>query len=71
MHRLLLLMTTRTYRASAFLEAADRLGVPVVVGTDRKQALSMVNPGGNLALDFNSPEKALGKIIDFSKKYHS
>ncbi|MFQ5802960.1 MAG: ATP-grasp domain-containing protein [Candidatus Methylomirabilales bacterium] len=69
MHRLLLLMTTTTYRASAFLEAARRLDVPVVVGSDREQALAAANPAGHLTLDFLAPEKATGAIVRFAKQY--
>ncbi|HSC69972.1 MAG TPA: ATP-grasp domain-containing protein [Candidatus Methylomirabilis sp.] len=69
MGRLLLLMTTTTYRASAFLEAASRLNVPVVVGTDERQVLEAANPGGNLTLDFLDPEKAIRRIVEFDRQY--
>ena len=57
MQRLLLLMTTTTYRAQAFLEAAKRLDIPVTVGSERAQALAAVNPAGHLTLDFSAPEE--------------
>ena len=69
MHRLLLLMTTTTYRVSAFLEAARRLDVPVVVGSDREQALAAANPAGHLTLDFLAPEMATDAIVRFAKQY--
>lgn len=69
MDRLLLLMTTTTYRASAFLEAASRLKVPVVVGTDQRQVLEAANPGGNLTLDFLDPERAIRSIVEFDRQY--
>ncbi len=69
MDRLLLLMTTTTYRASAFLEAARRLAVPVVVGSDRDQVLAVANPGGHLTLDFLAPEAASRAIVEFSRRY--
>lgn len=69
MDRLLLLMTTTTYRAGQFLEAARRLGVPVVVGSDREQALAAANPAGHVTLDFLSPEKATDAIVEFAKQY--
>jgi biotin carboxylase len=68
-HRLLLLMTTTTYRAQAFLEAARRLDVPVTVGSERPQALAAVNPAGHLALDFSAPEQAAHTISEFAKVY--
>jgi formate-dependent phosphoribosylglycinamide formyltransferase (GAR transformylase) len=69
MHRLLLLMTTTTYRAHAFLEAARRLDLPVVVGSERSQALAAANPAGHLTLDFTAPEEATRAIVEFAKAY--
>lgn len=69
MYRLLLLMGTATYRASAFLEAAERLGVSVVVGSDRPQVLSAANPGGHLTLNFSAPEEATQAIVEFAKTH--
>jgi biotin carboxylase len=40
MSRILLLLPTATYRAADFIEAADRLGVEVVVGSEHRQALA-------------------------------
>jgi len=62
-------MTTTTYRVSAFLEAARRLDVPVVVGSDREQALAAANPAGHLTLDFLAPEMATDAIVRFAKQY--
>lgn len=67
--RVLLLMTTTTYKASAFLEAARQLGVSVVVGSDRSQAFSTANPGGHLTLDFLSPEQSSRAVVEFAKQY--
>jgi biotin carboxylase len=69
MQRLLLLMTTHTYRANAFLEAARRLEVPVVVGSERPQALAAVNPAGHLTLDFQAPDEALHAIVEFAEQH--
>jgi biotin carboxylase len=67
MYRVLLLMTTTTYRASAFLEAARRLHVPVVVGSERAQALAVANPSGHLTLDFSAPEEAARTVVAFAR----
>ena len=67
MPRLLLLMTTTTYRAHDFLEAARRLGIEAVVGSDREQALADLTPGKTLALDFLHPEGGTQAIIAFTK----
>ncbi len=69
MSRLLLLMTTTTYRAGAFLEAAGRLGVPVVVGSDEPQILAAANPGGTMAVDFLAPNEGARSIVEFSRGY--
>lgn len=69
MHRLLLLMTTTTYRASAFLDAARRLDVPVVVGSDRAQVLAAGNPGGNLTVNFLAPDEGARRIVEFARDY--
>src|SRR5205085_9583627 len=62
----LLLMATRTYRAKAFLEAARRLGVAVVVGSERRQALARHAPNTTLALDLRHPERAARQIAAFA-----
>lgn len=69
MPRALLLMTTATYRAKAFLEAAARLGVRAAVGTDRPDVLGSLNPGGALTLDFLKPEAEFSKVAQFAEAY--
>ncbi|HXH11245.1 MAG TPA: ATP-grasp domain-containing protein [Alphaproteobacteria bacterium] len=69
MRRLLLLMTTQTYRATAFLNAARRLGVSVVVGSERPQALAAANPAGHLTLDFFAPEEATRTIVEYAQTH--
>ncbi len=43
MGRVLLLLPTATYRAPDFIAAAARLGVEVVVGSERRQAMAAVD----------------------------
>lgn len=69
MPRLLLLLTTASYRASAFIDAARRIAVSVTVGSERPQALAGANPAGHLTLDFLAPGKAVRKIAEFNKEY--
>jgi len=52
---LMLVMSTRTYRAGAFVDAAGRVGVPVTVVSERAQALSPMNPAGHLTVDLADP----------------
>jgi biotin carboxylase len=63
MHRILLLMSTRTYRARAFLRAARRLGAEVVVGSERRQALARARPGTTILVEFRRPERAVAQIV--------
>jgi biotin carboxylase len=67
--RVLLVMRTRTYRARAFLRAAERLGVDVTVATEREQPLARLAPGTTLALDFSSARHAQDRIREFAADY--
>src|SRR5262245_25537453 len=69
MPRVLLLMTTATYRAGAFLDAARALGAAVVAGTDRPQALAALHPEGHITLDFADTPGASGTIADFARRF--
>lgn len=69
MARVLLLMPTRTYRAHDFMEAARRLGVEVVVGSERQQAFAALFPGSHLRLDFFRPRQAVRAIEAFARSY--
>lgn len=64
MARVLLLMATRTYRSKAFIEAARRLGVEVVVGSERRQALASRTRNTTVAFDFRRPDRAARKIAE-------
>ena len=69
MARVLLLLPTRTYRARDFMEAAYRLGVEVVVGSERRQVFAPLFPGGHLRLDFLRPRQAVRSIATFARSY--
>ena len=62
--RLLLLVPTQSYRGDDFLAAARRLGVPVLVGTDRCHRIEdAFGPSeGMLSLDYRKPEEAAEEI---------
>ncbi len=68
-NRVLLLMATQTYRASAFLEAASRLELTVAVGSEEKPVLGHLNPSGNLQVDFHDLEGATDQIVEFASEY--
>jgi biotin carboxylase len=60
--RVLLLMPTTSYKATDFMEAASRLGVEVVIGTERKQALQDEAPGTTLVVDLDDQERGARSI---------
>jgi biotin carboxylase len=51
------------------MEAAEHLGVDIVVGSERKQALADLVPGKTLALDFYNPKAATRTIAAFAQDY--
>lgn len=69
MPRLLLLMSTTTYRAHDFLAAAQRLGIDAVIGSDQQQVLAELTPGRSLTLDFLQPAENVQNIVDFSEQH--
>lgn len=68
MPRLLLLLPTTTYRADAFLKAAQRLSVDVTVGSERGPALAEQQSSAVLALDFRRVEESVRKAVEFSRR---
>jgi biotin carboxylase len=62
-------MRTRTYRAKAFVRAAERAGVQVTVATEREQPLAHLAPGGTVALDFGNEQHARAQIEAFAADY--
>ncbi|MCZ6818272.1 MAG: ATP-grasp domain-containing protein [Calditrichaeota bacterium] len=68
MARILFLMPTKTYRASAFLLAAEKLALEVVVASERQQALESLTENKTLTLDFSNPDGASENIVAFATK---
>ncbi|MCC7366857.1 MAG: ATP-grasp domain-containing protein [Chloroflexi bacterium] len=69
--RVLLLMAAKTYRAKAFLTAARRLGVEVVVGSDERGPLSRRSAGARAAqigLDLTRPVRAAARLADVAEE---
>lgn len=69
MKRVLFLMTTKTYRAGAFLDAAARLNIPTTVGSEEAHVFADSNPSGHLTLDFHDLEEATSDIVEFAGQY--
>ncbi|HEV2362490.1 MAG TPA: ATP-grasp domain-containing protein [Acidimicrobiales bacterium] len=68
MPRVLLLLPTATYKATDFLEAADRLGVEVVVGSERQQALAGVMGDRFVLVPLDDPDVATAAIVDHAAR---
>jgi biotin carboxylase len=68
MRRVLLLLPTTTYQADAFVEAARRLRVAVVVGTDRGQVFGERTHTA-LTLPFADAEAAARAVVEFARAY--
>jgi biotin carboxylase len=67
--RVLLLLPTRTYRAAAFLEAAGRLGLEVVVGSDEGSSLGHLMEGRELVVDLDRPEAAAERAAELARRH--
>jgi biotin carboxylase len=65
----MLLIPSRSYRAPDFMEAAAKLGVEVVVGSDRSNPLEQVNDGGTVGLNFTDPDTGAGEIEAFAQRH--
>ena len=59
MPRVLLLLPTETYRAKDFLAAAERLGVDVVVGCERRQAMADAMGDGAVVVPMGKVDAAV------------
>ena len=69
MPRLLLLLPSTTYRTTAFVEAARRIGVDLTVASERPSTLEAANPAGLLTLDFQHPEHAALAAGTFAREH--
>jgi biotin carboxylase len=64
--RVLLLLTSRTYRAPSFLAAADQLGIEVVKAVEMHEQLAEYW-NFPLGLNFANPDSATEKILEYAK----
>ncbi|MFQ5675169.1 MAG: ATP-grasp domain-containing protein [bacterium] len=67
MSRILFLMPSQTYRASAFLSAAQKLHLDVVVGSEKRQALEVFTPDKTITLNFHDPQESVASIVKFAQ----
>ena len=69
MQRVLLLMPATSYRANDFLDAARRLGVEVVVGSNHRHVLEEFSGGRTFALRFRPIKKNVLQIVAHAGRY--
>ena len=62
--QLLLLTTTTGYQTRSFVQAAEKLGLAIVFGTDRCNKLDDPWQDGAMALKFENPDEAAAKIAE-------
>jgi len=67
--RVLLLLPTRTYRATDFLDAALKLNVEVVVASEEPATTADLSPRDSLILDFRDPTAATQTIAEFAETH--
>ena len=67
--RLLLLLPTATYRATAFVEAARRLGVELTVASELPSTFEQAQPDRLVTLDFSDPERAAQQAYQFARTH--
>src|SRR5213083_1804897 len=67
MPRLLLLLPTTTYRAEAFLEAARKLKLDVVVGSKRAAVPEDLGDAAFLPFNMHDLEEAVRSVVEFAR----
>ena len=69
MSRALVLLSRTSYRAEAFVAAARRLDVDITVGSNHRQALANLAPGGALTLGLEDIDRSVTAIVRFASDY--
>jgi biotin carboxylase len=69
MPRLMLVLPTETYRATAFLTAAHDLGLQVVVASNEAPTLAALMEGRVLTLDLREPVASARRALDFAARW--
>ncbi|MEE9244676.1 MAG: hypothetical protein V3U63_00615, partial [Gemmatimonadota bacterium] len=67
--RVLLLVTSSSYRAEDFLLAAERVGVTVTVASDHEQAFAGVVPAASLFVDFSDSDRAVSTVAKLHREH--
>lgn len=69
MPRVMLILPTETYRATAFLKAADDLGLQVVVASNEAPTLAALMEGHVLTLDLHRPADSADRAAEFASRW--
>jgi formate-dependent phosphoribosylglycinamide formyltransferase (GAR transformylase) len=69
MLRVMLILPTETYRATAFLHAASELGLDVVVASNEAPTLAALMEGHVLTLDLQHPNESAERAAAFAQKW--
>src|ERR1700694_5739 len=67
--RVVLVLPTETYRAAAFLRAADALGLTLVVASNETPSLAALMEGRALTLDLRHPAESAEKVAEFAARW--
>jgi len=62
-------LPTTTYRTTAFVEAARRIGVELTVASEEPSTFDQANPVGLITLDFKNPQHAAAEAHAFALKH--
>ena len=66
---MLLLLPTTTYRAAAFVAAANALDVDLTVASEEDSAFSTREPEALLTLDFAKPAECAARVAEFHGRH--
>ena len=69
MPRVMLVLPTETYRATAFLRAAEELGLDVVVASNEAPTLATLMEGRVLTLDLQRPDESAARAVQFAARW--
>ncbi|MHB8488406.1 MAG: ATP-grasp domain-containing protein [Candidatus Dormibacteria bacterium] len=69
MPRVMLVLPTETYRATAFLQAAETLGLAVVVASNEAPTLAALMEGRVLTLDLRHPAESAERAALFARRW--
>src|ERR1700689_4684017 len=69
MPRVMLILPTETYRATAFLRAAEELDLDVVIASNEAPTLATLMEGRVLTLDLQRPEESAERSAAFATRW--